>query len=434
MGTEVLTLGLAKGLVLRGHTTEVLTGHPEYNISHKDAPWITTDQYEGITVNRLHFGLSKWKANRYFAMHEPARISLIKTLVHKLNPDIVHFNHLIGLTTEVIPMLRNMDIPVFFTPTDFWTICPRFTLYNAYTRSICADNDNPIDCLQCMKPMPRSLIKALYRIAQTDFRKLHWKMNLINQLACRTKIIMGHINQCNKMFVSTQFLKNILVKHGADGLLIEVLPYGANIGVLPEQLPIPTQFTEKEPLRLCFIGTLSNYKSPHTLVDALSYMGKMAKNVSISIYGDYIKNDSYRQVLSRRLKGTEGIVELKGTFPNESIGGILRSHHCLIVPSIWYESSPLVLISALNARLPIIVSDLGGLTEAIHEGNFGFSYASGNPEKLAEVVLNIMKNPRILLELRNNLSGYRRTTEDYVNEIEKRYLAVTSKRVRSNVQ
>ena len=424
MGTEVLTLNLAKGLTLKGHTVEIITGHHEYDLSHKHPPWMTVDQFEDIIVHRLHFGLSEWKANRYLAMYEPARIALIEKLVHDFNPDIVHFHHLIGFTAEIIPVIRGMGIPVFFTATDFWTICPRFTMFNARSRTVCANKDDPVDCLQCLKSMPSVIAKSIYSIAGTPLGKIHWKIALINHLRKRTARIVNNINCCNRIFLSTQFLKNILVQHGADGSRIHVVPYGINIGKLPEPLAIPKKFTEEKPFHIGFIGTLSDYKAPHTILDALSFLGEAVKNISISIYGNYIKNDPYNRILAPKLKNVEGIVQHKGTFPNEAIGSILRSLHALVIPSVWYESSPLVLVSALNAGVPVIVSNLGGMTEAIQGGNYGFSYEAGNPQKLAEVVLNIMKNPDILHTLKINLSEYKRTTGDYVSDIEKHYLEI----------
>ena len=421
MGTEVLTLGTAKGLSLRGHTVEVVTGHHEYDLSHKHAPWMTTDQYEDITVHRLHFGLSKWKANRYLAIHEPERISLIKTLVNHFKPDIVHFNHVIGFTSEIIPVIRGMNIPVLFTPTDFWTICPRFTMYNAYTKGICTNNGDPVNCLQCLKPMPRPLTELLYRISQSSLRKIHWKIDSINLLTDRTKTIMDHINQSDGMFLSTQFLKDVLVKHGANGALINVIPYGVTMGTLPDPLPIPKTFSNKEPLRLGYIGTLSDYKSPHTIVSAISYLGEKAQNVSVSLYGSFIKNDPYPNTLLKMIDKQAPVVQLKGTFPNEHIGDILQGFHALIIPSVWYESSPLVLISALNAGLPVIVSSLGGLTEILEGGKYGLAYPPGDSKALSRIILNILENPDTLKKLRKNLSGFNRTVADYVNDIEKHY-------------
>jgi glycosyltransferase involved in cell wall biosynthesis len=427
MGTEVLTLGLARGLMSKGHTVEVLAGHPEYDLSHKHAPWITTDQYEDITVHRLHFGLSKWKANRYLAIHEPKRISLIKTLVNRFKPDIVHFNHLIGFTSEIIPEIRGMNIPVLFTPTDFWTICPRFTMYNACTRGVCINKDDPVDCLQCLKPMPRPLTRLLYQVSQGSLRKMHWKIDSINLLTNRTKTTMYHINQSNRMFLSTQFLKDVLVKHGANEALINVIPYGVNLETLPDPLPVPKIFCNEEPLRLGYIGTLSDYKSPHTIVGAISYLNKKKDCVSVSLYGSFIKNDPYPKRLLKMIREQGSIARLKGTFPNERIGNILQSFHVLIIPSTWYESSPLVLISALNAGLPVIVSDLGGLTEALEGGKYGLIYPPGDSQALARIILNILENPDSLQKLRKNLSDFKRSVADYTNDVEKHYYASLKK-------
>ena len=114
-------------------------------------------------------------------------------------------------------------------------------------------------------------------------------------------------------------------------------------------------------------------------------------------------------------------VRFKGTFPHENIGEVLRGIHILSVPSVWYESSPLVLTSALNAHVPLIVSDLGGLTEMIHDGDYGFSFPPGNADFFSKLISKIKDKPEIIINIRKNMSSIKRTTLDYAKEIESEY-------------
>ena len=55
----------------------------------------------------------------------------------------------------------------------------------------------------------------------------------------------------------------------------------------------------------------------------------------------------------------------------------------LVVPSIWYENAPLVVYSALAAGVPVVATDLGGLSETIVHGRNGLLFEPGNPAALA---------------------------------------------------
>jgi glycosyltransferase involved in cell wall biosynthesis len=55
----------------------------------------------------------------------------------------------------------------------------------------------------------------------------------------------------------------------------------------------------------------------------------------------------------------------------------------LVIPSRWYENSPLVLLNALASHTPVIVSDVLGMTEFVISGENGFVFARGSVDALA---------------------------------------------------
>jgi len=76
--------------------------------------------------------------------------------------------------------------------------------------------------------------------------------------------------------------------------------------------------------------------------------------------------------------------------------------HALVVPSTWYESTPLVLCSALAAGTFALVSRLGGMTEVIVEGENGFSFAA---EDAGDVSRPVPWTQVCLMKPDENLAG-----------------------------
>jgi len=113
-----------------------------------------------------------------------------------------------------------------------------------------------------------------------------------------------------------------------------------------------------------------------------------------------------------------------GTFPHEEIGIVLRNLHLVVVPSVWYECAPLVLCSALAAGIPVLVSNLGGMTEIIQEGINGFSFAARDSNELAILIAKLLDAPDWFREMSNHSNNKVRTPDDYANDIEAEYLRV----------
>src|SRR5262249_47945146 len=118
-GTEVLTLELARELMRKEHHVEILTGEICAGEPVTTPPWLTETVYDGITVHRLNYGESASLDPIGLHSSAPARIELAKRVVSRTAPEIVHVNHFLGLSSGIIPVIRELHTPVVYTATDF---------------------------------------------------------------------------------------------------------------------------------------------------------------------------------------------------------------------------------------------------------------------------------------------------------------------------
>ena len=77
-----------------------------------------------------------------------------------------------------------------------------------------------------------------------------------------------------------------------------------------------------------------------------------------------------------------------GPYRPEEQRAKLKEVDWVIVPSIWWENSPMVIQEAFTAGRPLIVSNIGGMAEKVQEGVDGLHFSARNPQSLAKVMLS----------------------------------------------
>jgi glycosyltransferase involved in cell wall biosynthesis len=430
-GTEVLTLELARGLRRRGHAVEILAGDPAPTEVESTPLRRTRDEFDGFTIHRFHYGLRDSRDR--FALHTsaPARTALVREVIAALQPDIVHVKHFLGLSSRLLPEVAATNTPVVFTATDFWAVCPRHTLFRTFDNQVCEGPGNGLYCIRCCisRRMPTWVARAYHTLAGTPFGVLLGaRGRKINSLRNRPARVARDVNAADIVISATKFLADILIRHGIEPGKTRVVPYGVDIGAVGPRRAVPQRFTPAEPLRLGFIGSITEMKAPHVPLEALANLGEKVRAVSLDLYGKIDEGDRYCRLVREKADRCGGTVTLCGTFPHERIGEILSGVHLLVMPSIWYESTPLVLCAALAARVPVLVSRLGGMTEVIEEGVNGLSFPAGDSAGLGNVIRRLLDEPGVVAQLHRMIRPRNRSTADYTEDIEAIYREVVQKR------
>jgi hypothetical protein len=80
-----------------------------------------------------------------------------------------------------------------------------------------------------------------------------------------------------------------------------------------------------------------------------------------------------------------------------------------------------VLRSSLNAGVPVIVSEMGGLTEPLSGEMRKMSFTAGSSRELGALIQSLLDEPARLSPLRQELAGQARSLGDYVNDVEVEY-------------
>jgi Glycosyltransferase Family 4 len=149
-GTEVLTLSVAKELMRLGHQVHVYTGHLGDALLKDDERFDEYD-YEGIHVYRFHHAYTPMLDQTSMidvGYKNKLALHYFKTIVENFRPDIVHHFHLNRLGVGCIDDLADEGIAQFFTPTDFWMICPTAQLMLGEGRYCAGPNATSGNCVK----------------------------------------------------------------------------------------------------------------------------------------------------------------------------------------------------------------------------------------------------------------------------------------------
>ncbi len=152
-------------------------------------------------------------------------------------------------------------------------------------------------------------------------------------------------------------------------------------GVADPKLFYPSSTPLEPRRRLIYVGRLVTEKGIWPLLDAFE---KQKSATSLQIVGEGPLRADLEAFVHQR--GLQDRVVFSGFIPPERLRTELLGASALILPSIWEEPLGLVLFEALACGLPVIGSNVGGIPEAIKDGENGLLVPPGDALRLAETI------------------------------------------------
>lgn len=388
-GTEQYCLAAAREGRRRGHEVVVLSLHFDHHI--ETPPLLLFDvPYDGFRVRRLRHwrGLNANDVLRDYRNPEVA--DAFATVLAEERPDAVHFFHLRQLGGDLLAVAKDSGARVVVSLTDFWYLCPRFTLLRADGTLCSGPPAEPHGCAFCAAPelMDAPLPPPTPAVVGDDS-----PTNRLAALLQRKDWLLAQLALADAVLAPSRFLAQMFAHNGFPAPRLQVLPYGLDQGRV-RRLPVARP---RRPLRLAFAGVLSPWKAPHVLIDAVrSLPGELELvlwgNDQETMFLDYIAELKARAADDPRIR-------FAGAFGREQIDEVFAAMDVLVVPSVWYENTPFVILEAFEAGVPVIASRLGGMSEVVQDGRNGFTFAPGDAASLAAVLGACRDDPERLRRL-----------------------------------
>ena len=271
----------------------------------------------------------------------------VRDAIRENRPDVVHVHNTFPAASPAVFKAVGA-LPLVHTIHNYRWICPAATLLR-----------DGVPCRACVGRLPwRGVWHACYGGGRAASAVVATALSLHRA--------MGTLNHVDRFIALTDFARKTLVEGGLAAERIVIKPNFTARGQSPN--------TGGRESYVLFVGRLSEEKGIAVLAEAWR---RHADLPPLEVVGD----GPMRQLL-------EGVpnVRLLGVASPDAVRRRMELARLLVVPSIWYEGLPLVVVEAYAAGLPIIGSDLGGLTELIHDGETGWLVPPGEPDALASAI------------------------------------------------
>jgi len=344
-------------------------------------------------------------------------------LIDSIGPDIIHFFHFSRLGTGLIDVAVRRCVSAYYTPTDFWSVCPTSQLVLPDGRMCSGPSAHSGNCIRHISMLsgnppwervarcvPSSAASLIALLAKSNIKARFPLREEIAALSKRMPFNISRLNSLQGIVSPTRLMTDLLRENGVDENLIVQCSFGLDIS---EFQAATRQFDRTRPLNIGFVGTLSPHKGCHVLIQALRLLRE--SRCTLQIYGCLTDFPDYVDRL-RELAGYDDRIEFRGTFPNGNIATVLSDIDVLVVPSLWYENTPLVVYSAMAAKCPVVASDFPGLSEIVHDEWNGLTFKPKSPAALAKCLDRLMIEPNLLSALSANCE-MPKSISKYVEEL-----------------
>lgn len=281
----------------------------------------------------------------------------IKNIIEKENIEIVHVHNVFPLITpRIYRILKKYRVKIIQTVHNYRFICPNGLLFR--NNSICYEcrGGKFFNCIRyrCYKDsfIFSFLYSYLIKRYSKDFRR---KIDLFIAL--------------------NDFVRDKLVDAGFDSSKI----------VIKDNMASDSDLKRKsDGGYYLFLGRLSSEKGVEFMTECFSENG-----FKLTVGGD----GPVLELLRKKYASFQNI-NFSGFVTGDKKNELLAGASALIVPSVWYENYPMTIVEAFKAGIPVIASDIGGLSSIINDNVNGFLFEPASCRSLIEILTSFSSEIR----------------------------------------
>jgi glycosyltransferase involved in cell wall biosynthesis len=348
-----LSRGGGETAAWRQHLALRAAGHDSALIAAAEAP---ADRLPTLPDDQSLYSALPMEPDRLAWAEAAPRDALLARLL-ATRAEVFHLHHLWRVGLDLAAMLRDAAprARLVLTLHELLAVCANHgqmvttkgaALCGAATDAACAV------CFPGLPPRHFALRRAAFARA----------LSLFDAVVAPSRFLLGRVRDAGLPLADAHVIENTL----GDSLLDAPRP------------PLPPGLSA----RFAFFGQPTPFKGLDVLLAA--FMRAAIPGARLDVHGctaDEVLG--MFPALAPAVAAAGDALAFHGRYPPDEVLARMRRSGWVVVPSVWWENSPMVIAEAKRAGVPLIVSGIGGMAEKVRDGLDGLHVPPRSAEALA---------------------------------------------------
>ncbi|EGF93571.1 glycosyl transferase group 1 family protein [Asticcacaulis biprosthecium C19] len=282
------------------------------------------------------------------------------TLIRDLKIDLLNFHHFFNLGLAAFKQAAQ-EASVVFTIHEFLSICHNHGQMITRPAQILCSASSPNACGACFPEYSSQ------------------------QFALRKQNFLESLSLVDAFVSPSHFLADRFVAWGLEKERMNVIENG----LMYLHPPHLAQHSENHIWKFGFFGQINPFKGVDIILQACELISKkpaLAAGIRILIHGNLIgQSDAFVKKFEAALEEYDFLSYL-GPYNNSSVNSLMENCDYILMPSRWWENSPVVIQEAYAVKRPLICTGIGGMAEKVINNVSGLHFAFNDPADLMAVI------------------------------------------------
>jgi len=346
-GAEAAAYALFRGLQELG-IDAIFIGACEYGDRPRLA--LASEQEFAVYYDRERY-------EHFYHLAAPAVETQLLIILREQRITIVNFHHFYLLGLNSLRAVHDLpDVRCYYTIHEFLAICHNHgQMVTREAHLLCLQASNEA-CISCFPERLRT------------------------QFTMRKEAMRDILGAFEGFIAPSHFLAERFVHWGLPAERMTIIENG----LLKVPSP-PVRQRSEGTWTFGYFGQINPYKGVDVLLDAADLIAanqELAGTLRLRIHGNLVgQSQGFLDRFHEALKDHR-FLSYAGPYNGASVYDLMSQCDYIVVPSKWWENSPVVIQEAFAVRVPVICTGIGGLAEKVRDGVSGLHFARGDAADL----------------------------------------------------
>lgn len=343
-----------------------------------------------------------------------------RALLGRINPDEIQVHNFQGFISSLLESVGK-GISTTYVALDFGMSCFNFYRYDGSLKP--CNGPEPKKCKACIlrfegmstTDAPHHLLgmaKKALGLPTAGNHKRYLDLGLHIYLRSVTQnldLILSLFKKFDHIVAPSPPVRESIIKYRGSDRGVHSILYPVSPTKQPKEGISPNR-TNADPVHLIFLGNAHPIKGWSFFLQVLE---SLPDGLNLRVTDANENRASFDQASPR----VKRYLTTCKRWPTDQVRNLFRDADAVLVPSLWHENTPLVVLEALANHLPVIASNQGGIRHVVQEGVNGFLLPPGELTPWKALLEKVVNEPSLLRGLRTQCD-YRKSVTQFVDEFE----------------